>query len=191
MLNIFGESAHYGHWTFCNILDFALFPQEYQASKKYFTYAVIVKFENSKTAFRNLENSKSDLPNFGIFEKLEGDKWMEPKKRKHKLLLLIKKWISDPFRIFYQFRECIYSLVISILSKGFIFLRPSKTASRYFHHQHPPRPHQFIASDKRNFFGCDFSVCWVPSFTAQQNSQKCTLERLIAVREKTLRNTVA
>ena len=59
MLNIFGESAHYGHWTFCNILDFALFPQEYQASKKYFTYEVIVKFDNSKTAFRN----------FGKFEK--------------------------------------------------------------------------------------------------------------------------
>ena len=46
--------------------------------QKNFTYAVIVKFENSKTAFRNFENSKSDLPNFGIFEKLEEDKWMEP-----------------------------------------------------------------------------------------------------------------
>ena len=65
MLNIFGESAHYGHWTFCNILDFALFPQEYQASKKYFMYAVIVKFENSKTAFRN----------FGKFEKQSSKFW--------------------------------------------------------------------------------------------------------------------
>ena len=56
MLDILGEVSSV---FIFGVVDYALFPQEYQASKKYFTYEVIVKFDNSKTAFRN----------FGKFEK--------------------------------------------------------------------------------------------------------------------------
>ena len=78
MLIFFWESAHcIPNWFEVSKFLYTYtcpFPKNIK-HPKIFTFAVsIVKFENSKTAFRNFENSKSDLPNFGIFEKLEEDK---------------------------------------------------------------------------------------------------------------------
>ena len=54
--------------------DLCPFPKNNQHLNIILQTAITVKFKIGRQLFENLENLKMVFPNFGLFEKLEGDK---------------------------------------------------------------------------------------------------------------------
>ena len=74
MPNILGKERALHYLKITTGTDSCPFPKNIQYLNIIQQTAITVKFEIGRQLFKNLENSKTALPKFGIFEKLEEDK---------------------------------------------------------------------------------------------------------------------
>ena len=95
MLAVFGESAHYIesvkslNSSIANAMR--TFPKKYKHLNIVYV-CFKAEFEIGKGLFENLENSKSDLPNFWKFENWKSFQMNEP--NGCKCMCLIERWVS-------------------------------------------------------------------------------------------------